>query len=123
MNILLIFPGFIVAVIIVLYYERRIRNLSTKIRNLSKKPINKVHFYVARDKLGDLWLYMGKPFRGGTEFYAESNKRVFCLTYSIERFGLKHEDFDSLKWEDEPVEVFLNYEDRSTMIDRNFKIG
>lgn len=119
MNILLVFPGFIIAFIIVLYYERKIRNLSVKIRNLSAKPINKVHFYVARDKLGGLWLYMGKPFRGGTEFYAESNKRVFCLTYSIDRFGLKHEDFDYLKWEDEPVEVFLNYDDRSTRINKN----
>ena len=55
MNILLVFPGFIIAFIIALYYERRIRNISvTK---------NKVHFYVARDGDGSLWLYMGKPKR------------------------------------------------------------
>ena len=101
MNILLIFPGFIVAVIIVLCYEckRRI------------EPKNKIHFYVARDKDGSISLYMGKPFRSDTEFYADSKKRVFCLTYNIDRFGLKYEDFDSLKWENEPVEVFLNLED------------
>lgn len=75
------------------------------------QPKNKVHFYVARDKFGNLWFYMGKPFRGDTEFYADSKRRVFYLTYNIERFGLKHEDFDYLKWEDEPVEVFLNMED------------
>ena len=76
-----------------------------------QEPINKMHFYVARDKDGSLSLYMGKPFRSDTEFYADSKKRVFCLTYNIDRFGLKYEDFDSLKWEDEPVEVFLNLED------------
>lgn len=75
----------------------------------NKKPKNKVHFYVARDKNGDLWLYIGKPFRNGTEFYTSS--KVFCLAYDLSRFGLKYEDFDSLKWEDEPVEVFLNLED------------
>lgn len=104
MNILLVFPGFIIAFVIIVCYEYKIRNLSA----MSK---NKVHFYVARDKDGDLWFYMGKPFRGGTEFYSDSERRVFCLTYNINRFGLKHEDFDYLKWEDEPVEVFLNMED------------
>ena len=73
-----------------------------------KKQINKVHFYVARDKNGDLWLYIGKPFRGDTEFY--TSYKVVCLADDLSRFGLKYEDFDSLKWEDEPVEVFLNME-------------
>ena len=76
-----------------------------------KKPKNKVHFYVARDKIGDLWLYIGKPFRMDNRFYSDSNKKVFCLTYCIEKFGLKYENFNYLKWEDEPVEVFLNLED------------
>ena len=75
-----------------------------------KKQINKVHFYVARDKNGTLALYLGKPFRGHTTFYVDYLNRVFCLTYNIDHFGLKYEDFDSLKWEDEPVEVFLNLE-------------
>ena len=76
----------------------------------NKKPKNKVHFYVARDKNGSLALYLGKPFRGNTNFYADSLNGVFCLTYNIDHFGLKYEDFDSLKWEDEPIEVFLNME-------------
>ena len=76
-----------------------------------KKPKNKVHFYVARDKSGDLWLYIGKPFRMDNKFYSDSNKKVFCLTYCIEKFGLKYENFNYLKWEDEPVEVFVNLED------------
>ena len=63
-----------------------------------KEPRNKVHFYVARDKDGSLWLYIGKPLRNKTEFHADSDGRIFCLTYNIE-------------WEDEPVEVFVNMED------------
>ena len=77
----------------------------------TQEPKNKVHFYVARDKSGDLWLYIGKPFRMDNRFYSDSNKKVFCLTYCIEKFGLKYENFNYLKWEDEPVEVFLNLED------------
>ena len=76
----------------------------------NKKPKNKVHFYVARDKNGSLALYLGKPFRGRTTVYSDSLNRVFCLTYNIDHFGLKYEDFDSLKWEDKPIEVFLNME-------------
>lgn len=77
------------------------------IKNIRKSK-NHVHFYVARDKNGSLALYLSKPFRGHTNFYADSLNKVFCLTYNIDHFGLKYEDFDSLKWEDEPVEVFLN---------------
>lgn len=75
------------------------------------KPRNKVHFYVARDKSGMLWLYMGKPFMGDDMFYNNLNKRTFVLTQNLKRVGLKYEDYDYLKWEDEPVEVFLNLED------------
>ena len=53
MNILLIFPGFIIAFIIVLYYEYKIRQFRAESRN-------RAHFYVARDKNGELLLYMGK---------------------------------------------------------------
>ena len=102
MSILLLFTGFIIAFAILFYYEYKIRQIS------QKEPKNKVHFYVARDKNGNLWLYIGKPFRGDTEFY--TSYKVVCLADDLSRFGLKYEDFDSLKWEDEPVEVFLNLE-------------
>ena len=103
MNILLIFPGFIIAFIIVLYYERKIRQT---------EPRNKVHFYVARDKDYTLWLYMGKPFRCDDKFRASLSKGGSCLTYMDFRFyGLDVQDYADLKWEDEPVEVFLNLED------------
>ena len=75
------------------------------------KPKNNVHFYVARDKNGDLWMYLGKPIRNGTEFHTDQNKKAMCLTCNMERLGLKNKDFDNLKWEDEPVEVFLNLDD------------
>ena len=104
MSILLVLIGFILAFILIFYYEYRIKLIKNK-------PRNRVHFYVARDKNGDLWLYIGKPARGNTEFYAYSLNKVFCLTYDLSRFGLKDKDFDSLKWEDEPVEVFLNMEE------------
>lgn len=101
MNILLIFPGFIVAFIIVLCYERKIRRMR-----------NKVHFYVARDKNGELWLYIGKPFRVDTRFCPSVRKRVFVITrYNLKSFGLNEYDYANLKWEDEPVEVFVNMED------------
>ena len=100
MEILLIFLGFILAIIIVVIYEIKL-----------KEPRNKVHFYMARDKSDRLWLYIGKPVRGKAEFRCGNDKKAFCLTNDIDRFRLKYEDFDSLKWEDEPVEVFLNLED------------
>ena len=107
MNILLIFPGFIIAFVIVLYYER-------KIKNLSVKPKNNVHFYVARDKNGSLWLYMGKPVRGDNEFYGDLDRNYdefnYC-SYNFEAFGLNENDYANLKWEDEPLEVFVNMKD------------
>ena len=98
---LLIFPGFIVAFIIVFCYERKIRGMR-----------NKVHFYVARDKDGELWLYIGKPFRVDTQFCPNEHKGVFALTrYLFKSFGLNKKDYANLKWKDEPLEVFVNMED------------
>ena len=101
MNILLIFPGFIVAFIIVFCYERKIRGMR-----------NKVHFYVARDEDGELWLYIGKPHRVYNRFCPSERKGVFALTrYLFKSFGLNKKDYANLKWEDEPLEVFVNMED------------
>lgn len=82
-----------------------------------KKPRNKVHFYVTRDsKLSiapdTLFLWMEKPNRFN-EMWNDSYD--FCIPLCAERnfvnFGLKPSDFKDLKFEDEPVEVFLNLED------------
>ena len=76
------------------------------------EPRNKVRFYVARNKNNRLWLYMGKPRRYDDEFRAYLDKGSKCISgYYFNAFGLSEKDYDNLKWEDEPVEVFLNMED------------
>lgn len=72
-----------------------------------KEPRNNVHFYVARDKDGRLFLYLGKPIRDNIGFYSDFN----CYIKSFKLFGLNENDYANLKWEDEPVEVFINFED------------
>ena len=101
MNILLIFPGFILAFIIVFCYEYKIRQFRAESRN-------RVHFYVARDKNEKLWLYMSEPIRGDNGFVSALNIDLTHRNFHI--FGLNKNDFDNLKWEDKPVEVFLNME-------------
>ena len=75
-----------------------------------QEPKNKVHFYVARDKNDELFLYMGKPIRF-EKFFARGRGEILLSSDSFPKFGLNVHDFDNLKWEDEPVEVFLNLED------------
>ena len=86
--------------------------VTNKVKSASSKKINRVHFYVARDKNGSLWLYIGKPFRDDTQFCPSERKGVFALTrYLFKSFGLNKKDYANLKWEDEPLEVFINTED------------
>ena len=75
------------------------------------EPKNKVHFYVARDKNGELFLYMGKPFRGINKFHLYQNGCFIISDDDFSNFGLNKDDYSNLKWEDEPVEVFINMED------------
>lgn len=101
---------YIVALVCVLYYINKF--LIDKLKRDSK-PINKVHFYVARDKYGDLWLYFGKPIRLNDEFIANPFIGIIALGCDdyLKSFGLNKNDYDYLKWEDEPVEVFLDLEE------------
>lgn len=101
MEILLISTGFILAIIIVVIYEIKLKNQ------------NKVHFYVARDKTYNLlWLYLGKPIRFKDDAWLPGKHgTVIMIESSFGVFGLNKEDYNSLKWEDEPVEVFLNLND------------
>lgn len=87
--------------------------VADKVKSTSSKKRNKVHFYVARDKSGLLNLYIGKPERAYSCFLAHGGDCVCPLEneYYFKKFGLKSDDFKDLKWEDEPVEVFLNLED------------
>ena len=103
-NLLILIGLIILFIIIVFYCEWMIR------RTVSR---NNVHFYIARDPDGSLWLYVGKPFRKRDGFSTRipdcwtrlSNKSTFKY------FGLNQHDFNNLKWEDEPIEVFINMKD------------
>ena len=75
------------------------------------EPKNKVHFYVARDKSGELFLYLKKPVRTSNTFIAYRGGIFIEVTENFSIYGLNPDDFKNLKWEDEPVEVFLNLED------------
>ena len=99
MNILLVFLILIIIFVIVFYYEHKIKNLSAKSKN-------NIHFYIARDKNENLWLYIGKPIRIDTVFASEIN--INLTSYNFYSLGLNKDDYDNLKWEDEPIEVFLN---------------
>ena len=72
---------------------------------------NHVHFYVARDRNGELLLYMGKPFRGIDRFHPCQNGCIITNEDNFSNFRLNKDDYNSLKWEDEPIEVFINIED------------
>ena len=102
MENLLILMGLIIILIMVfdcIYMIRR------------TKPKNKVHFYVARDKNGELFLYIGKPFRGLTMFHPNQNGCFITNNNCFSNFVLNKDDYNNLKWEDEPVEVLVNMED------------
>lgn len=75
-----------------------------------KKSMNNVHFYVAKDKNGELFLYIDKPFRGINMFHPHP-KGCVIENDDFSNFGLNQDDYANLKWEDEPVEVFLNMKD------------
>ena len=78
-----------------------------------EEPVNRVRFYVARDKDCTLWLYMGKPIRCEGMFVSCLEKGGRCLGRDgdLEMFGLNENDYDDITWEDEPLEVFINMED------------
>ena len=82
-----------------------------KVKSTSSKKINGVHFYVARDKDCSLWIYIGKPTRGSRMFYQNDRCRILGKLTYLYMLGLDENDYANLKWEDEPVEVFLNMEE------------
>ena len=84
-----------------------------KVKSTSSKNINSVKFYVARDKNGFIYLYIGKPKRRDGWFVGSYRERSVAILdeNDFKMVGLNQDDFKDLKWEDEPVEVFLNMED------------
>ena len=76
-----------------------------------RKFHNDVHFYVTRDASGTLELWIGKPKRFYGRYWGpDRGNAVSLLTNEkyINNFNLNKSDFDNLRYEDEPVEVFLN---------------
>lgn len=82
----------------------------TKLAHKLAMNRNNVHFYVARDKDTSLWLYLGKPARSEQKFMPTSCGRIIRYEKYFSNYGLDVKDYANLKWEDEPVEVFLNLE-------------
>lgn len=105
MSILLLFTGFIIAFAILFYYEYKIRQIRRT------EPKNKVHFYVARDMYSYIYLYLGKPIRRNFQFSSTEKCKCIASEEDFKNFNLDIKDFKDLKWEDEPVEVFINMED------------
>ena len=87
--------------------------VADKVKSTSSKKINRVHFYVARDKDGIIYLYIGKPKRRYGCFLGSYRERSVAIIDEddFKMFGLNQDDFKDLKWEDEPLEVFVNMED------------
>ena len=96
--------SFVLAVIILDF-------VSDKVKSKFSKKRNRVHFYVARDDKGRLWLYISKPIRAALGFIPNINGRLLALEGEFSKYGLDTNDYDNLKWKDEPVEVFVNMED------------
>ena len=109
MNILLIYIGFFILLFIIIFIIQ-----SIKIRNLSTKPRNKVRFFVTKDS--DYYyhpiLWIGLPRRGEHAWCKDKNATPLAINKeSFKDFGINIDDYKNLRWEDEPVEVFLNLED------------
>ena len=76
-----------------------------------QEPMNNVHFYVARDKDGDLYLYMGKPLRESSEFIPCHYGKFIKASRHFSKYGLNEDDYAYVQWEDDPVEVFITIND------------
>ena len=76
-----------------------------------QEPMNNVHFYVARDKDGGIYLYMGKPARESNEFLPCRYGKFINTSRHFSKYGLNEDDYAYLKWEDEPLEVFITLKD------------
>lgn len=85
--------------------------VTNKFKVKHSKKRNKVKFYVAMDRYCSLWLYIGKPTKIKDDFMAGYQCRAIAGEDCFSEFGLDANDYVNLKWEDEPVEVFVNMED------------
>lgn len=108
MDIILIFPGFIIAALVVLLYE-------CEIVKMRKEPRNKVRFYVTCESnyrgeiIRTLWL--GKPYYTKDKRFASGIwSRILAINNSFIGYNLNCSDFEDME-EGEIREVFINLED------------
>lgn len=97
--VIIIITGMVSIITFIVFYSENAKK---------KKLENNVHFYVARDKNDTLYLYLSKPVRSGSCFYPKFCGGLIASEPNFKNFDLEVEDFKYLKWDDEPVEVFLN---------------
>ena len=109
MNILLIYLSFFLLLFIMLFIIQ-----SIKIRKLSAKPKNNVHFYVTCEVahyggiLRTLWL--GKPsYKEGEGFVSNKFSNILDIGPFV-LYKVNYSDFEDMK-NGEIREVFLNMED------------
>ena len=108
MNILLVFPGFIIAFVIVICYEYKIKRIRRELRN-------NVRFYVTCESnyrgeiIRTLWL--GKPYYTKSKRFASGILgRILAINNSFIGYNLNCSDFEDME-EGEIREVFINLED------------
>ena len=81
-----------------------------------KEPRNKVRFFVTKDS--DFYyrnrpiLWIGLPRRGEHAWCQDKMSHPLAINEeSFKNFGINIDDYKNLRWEDKPVEVFINLED------------
>ena len=109
MDILILFLGFFLLLFIILFII-----MASKIRKLSTKPKNNVHFYVTCEVtdyggiLRTLWL--GKPsYKEGEGFVSNKWSNILDVGPFV-LYKVNYSDFEDMK-NGEIREVFLNMED------------
>ena len=63
--------------------------VADKVKSTSSKKINRVHFYVARNKDRKLFLYLGKPIRSANVFCGNIDEGVYIMTTN----GIENEHY------------------------------
>lgn len=73
------------------------------------EKVNKVHFYIVRNE-GNIELWLGKPTLSEFKDYWFPTSYSTCLAINEELsiFGLNPNNYESLKFGDKPLEVFIN---------------
>ena len=82
----------------------------------TKEPRNRVRFYVTKDSeyyyRSRPVLWIGLPRRGEHAWCPDKRSQPLAINKeSFKNFGINIDDYKNLRWEDEPVEVFINLED------------